>query len=142
VRIDESEFFFRVGVLPHRKIGSLPPNLGAHIYRMEDCNEKVDLEFDLCWSLTAGTASAAHQRFWSGVVLGSPPVFQRASPRKHKFINMILGYDLNNHDNRYYRNDPCCRDHGVLYMGADYVWYNYNLIHVNVGRLPLYYGPA
>ena len=88
------------------------------------------------------TASATDTNLGLGLVLGTPSgISARIATGNSNSINVILGYDVNQNDNRYYRNN-CCNDRGVLYMGADYVWYNYNLIHVSQGRLPLYYGPG
>ena len=93
-------------------------------------------------AIMAQTASAADSNFGLGLVLGDPSgISARIAAGSNNSINVILGYDVNQNDNRYYR-DNCCRDGGVLYMGADYVWYNYNLIHVSSGRLPLYFGPG
>ena len=98
--------------------------------------------------LTTGLASAQNQKdsFGLGIVLGSPSGISLKIPSGPQSINMILGY--NTYGDRGYWNcdnppGPAnnCPD-GSFYIGADYIFYNYNLIHVTHGRLPLYYGPG
>lgn len=91
--------------------------------------------------MTAGIAPAAAgagNNFGLGFVLGNPSGLSAKIPSgPSNSVNLILGYDASNG----LSNGDCCRD-GRLYLGGDYVWYNYNLIHVSQGRLPLYYGPG
>jgi len=101
----------------------------------------------LVLGITAGFASAADagsgragNDFGLGFVLGNPSGLSAKIPSgPSNSINLILGYDANGRWND--NNANCCGD-GRLYLGGDYVWYNYNLIHVAQGRLPFYYGPG
>ena len=87
--------------------------------------------------LTMVIPSTASGDFGLGLILGDPSgISAKISTGPVNSVNLVLGYDLNPH---YY---GCCRDNGQFYMGGDYVWYNYELIHVTKGRLPLYYGPG
>jgi hypothetical protein len=98
-------------------------------------------------TLTAGLASAQNQResFGLGVILGNPSGISAKIPAGANSINAIFGYNS-------YRNGwrDCdgpgpgndCYNDGSIYIGADYIFYNYNLIKVSKGRLPLYYGPG
>ncbi len=91
--------------------------------------------------LFTGMVSAADSNFGLGIVLGDPSgISARFATGSANSINVIVGYDAN-HDYAWHRNE-CCRDGGMLYVGGDYLWYNYNLIRVSQGRLPLYYGPG
>ena len=83
--------------------------------------------------LAAGSADAD---FGLGIVLGAPSGISAKIPTgTSNSVDLILGYGLND-------GPGCCRDGGRLYMGGDYLWYNYSLIHVSKGKLPLYYGPG
>jgi hypothetical protein len=99
--------------------------------------------------LTTGLATAQNQResFGLGIILGNPSGLSLKIPSGPNSINAIFGYNS-------YRNgwgncdgpgpgdrDRCYGD-GSIYLGADYIFYNYNLIRVSKGRLPLYYGPG
>ena len=99
--------------------------------------------------LTIGLAAAQNQRdkFGLGIILGNPSGLSAKIPSGNNSINAILGY--NAHGGPYWGERDCpgpgpanCYDDGSLYLGADYIFYNYNLIHVSQGRLPLYYGPG
>ena len=95
-----------------------------------------------CMGMLMGISSATTGgNFGLGIVLGNPSgISAKIASGPANSIDLVLGYDLNR-DAWRGKND-CCRDGGQLYAGADYVWYNYNLIHVSKGRLPLYYGPG
>ena len=84
-------------------------------------------------------AQPASDRFGLGLVLGSPSGLSLKIPQGAQSVNVIVGYDFDD-------GPPPPRDRGWgddwLYVGADYVWYNYGLIRVERGRLPLYYGPG
>lgn len=96
--------------------------------------------------LLAGISSAADigttdngSNFGVGFVLGDPSgISAKITTSEINSINLILGYD----ESGEFGNGDCCNDGGRLYLGGDYVWYNYNLIHVAEGRLPIYYGPG
>jgi hypothetical protein len=107
--------------------------------------------------LVLGTGAAAAQNqqdhFGLGIILGGPSGLSLKIPSgRANSINVILGY--NAHGGPGWGNgwgngrcdgpgdDDCWDDDGSFYLGADYVWYNYNLIRVTHGRLPLYYGPG
>ncbi len=86
--------------------------------------------------LTMAIPSTASGDFGLGIILGAPSgISAKIATGQTNSVNLILGYDLND-------GPGCCRDNGQLYIGGDYVWYNYNLIRVSKGRLPLYYGPG
>jgi hypothetical protein len=85
----------------------------------------------------ARAAGNARDNFGIGVILGSPSGISLKIPQGAQSINVIAGWDIHNDDPP---GPPCCNDY--FYIGGDYVWYNYNLIHVSQGRLPLYYGPG
>ena len=100
-------------------------------------------------ALATGLASAQNQResFGLGIILGNPSGLSAKIPAGANSINAILGYNSyrdgwrdcdgpGNNNNCYNNGD------GSLYLGADYIFYNYNLIRVSKGRLPLYYGPG
>ena len=97
--------------------------------------------------LTMGLASAQNQResFGLGIILGNPSGLSLKIPSGNNSINAIFGY--NSYRSRWGdcngpgRGNGCYND-GSLYLGADYIFYNYNLIRVSKGRLPLYYGPG
>lgn len=81
------------------------------------------------------TPFALDSGFGLGLILGDPSgLSARIATGPANSVNLIAGWDLGPYHRR------CCGDGGDLYIGADYVWYNYNLIHVNQGRLPIYYG--
>src|SRR5688572_20008891 len=89
-------------------------------------------------ALTAN-ATPASEGFGIGVVLGSPSGISLKIPASPaNSINVIAGWNLDGNDGRW-DNDGCCSS---FYLGGDYIFYNYNLIRVNRGRLPLYYGPG
>ena len=77
-----------------------------------------------------------------GIQLGTPSGITLKLPQgRMNSINLVMGYDL---DGRHHVEGPG-HDHGVgdrFYLGGEYVWYNYDLIRVRKGRLPLYYGPG
>jgi hypothetical protein len=88
---------------------------------------------------TATPAHAANAATGTGVgiILGEPSGFSLKLPQGRNSINIVIGYDLNTRG-----PGGCCGDGSRLYVGGDYVWYNYSLITVQRGRLPLYYGPG
>jgi hypothetical protein len=89
-------------------------------------------------ALTAN-ATPASEGFGIGVILGSPSGLSLKIPASPaNSINVIAGWDLDDNDGRW-ENDECCSS---FYIGGDYIFYNYNLIRVNQGRMPLYYGPG
>jgi hypothetical protein len=72
-----------------------------------------------------------------GIILGDPGGFSLKLPRgPGNSLNFAIGYDLTG------GRGPGPGNDAHLYVGGDYVWYNYSLIHVEKGRLPLYYGPG
>jgi len=84
-------------------------------------------------------ATPASDGFGIGVILGSPSGLSLKIPATpNNSINVIAGWNLDG-DNGRWDNDGCCSS---FYIGGDYIFYNYNLIRVNRGRLPLYYGPG
>jgi hypothetical protein len=99
--------------------------------------------------LTMGLATAQNQResFGLGIILGNPSGLSLKIPSGANSINAIFGY--NSYRNGWGRcdgpgpgNDCYYDDNSNFYLGADYIFYNYNLIRVSKGRLPLYYGPG
>lgn len=97
------------------------------------------LALALALVLAAPARSApASERFGLGIVLGSPSGISLKIPQGAQSLNVIVGYDLD--------NDPPGPgpewDDDYVYVGVDYVWYNYELIRVKQGRLPLYFGPG
>lgn len=99
-------------------------------------------------ALTTGLATAQNQRnsFGLGIVLGNPSGLSAKIPAGANSINAILGYNAYGGPHWGYDcpgpGPNNCYDNGSLYLGADYIFYNYNLIRVSKGRLPLYYGPG
>jgi hypothetical protein len=93
-------------------------------------------------------APAAGSDFGLGFVLGNPSGLSAKLPAGSvNAFHRILAY--NQHDgwgNRGWDDRNCGPDNngcdGRLYLGGDYVWYNYNAIAVSKGRLPFYYGPG
>lgn len=96
--------------------------------------------FALGAGVQISSGADARSNFGLGFILGGPSGISAKIPSGSNSINLILGYDVNDGWGPGY-NRNCCND-GRLYLGGDYVWYNYNLIHVSEGRLPLYYGPG
>jgi hypothetical protein len=98
----------------------------------------------------ATAAPAASNDFGIGFVLGNPSGLSAKIPAGSiNAFHLILAYNQNRGwGNRGWDDDNCgpgpgndnCD--GRLYLGGDYVWYNYNAIHVSKGRLPFYYGPG
>jgi hypothetical protein len=88
---------------------------------------------------TAHAAPASDGRFGLGFVLGNPSGISMKIPAAPaNSINVIAGWDLNDGPGPGPDRD-CCSS---FYVGADYAFYNYNLIRVQRGRMPLYYGPG
>jgi len=84
------------------------------------------------------SATEAENNFGVGFALGDPSGISAKIPTSEmNAINLVMGYDVDPAPG----DGDCCND-GRLYVGGDYVWYNYNLIPVSVGKLPLYYGPG
>jgi hypothetical protein len=81
-------------------------------------------------------------------VLGNPSGLSAKLPSGPiNAFHFILAYDQGRGwGNRGWANDYCNNNdndcNGRLYLGGDYVWYNYNAIPVSQGRLPFYYGPG
>jgi hypothetical protein len=101
--------------------------------------------------VTAGLspgATAAGNNFGLGFVLGNPSGLSAKLPSGPiNAFHFILAYDQGRGwGNRGWANDYCNNNdndcNGRLYLGGDYVWYNYNAIPVSQGRLPFYYGPG
>lgn len=92
-------------------------------------------------AVTASHATPASEGFGLGVILGTPSGLSLKIPANpNNSINVIAGWDLDDGPGPgpgY--NDDCCSS---FYLGADYIFYNYNLIRVQRGRMPLYYGPG
>ena len=75
-----------------------------------------------------------------GIILGGPSGLTLKLPQgRGKSYNFALGYDLDGRGDWY---GPGPDRGGHLYLGGDYVWYNYGVLPVEKGRLPLYYGPG
>jgi hypothetical protein len=79
-----------------------------------------------------------------GIILGTPSGFSLKLPQgSSNAWQFALGYDL---DGGPHWGGPHWHEDGPygthFYLGGDYLWYNYNLIRVSRGRLPLYYGPG
>lgn len=102
--------------------------------------------------VTAGitpAAPAAGSDFGLGFVLGNPSGLSAKIPSGSiNAFHLIAAYNENrgwgnrgwdDNDNCGPNNNDC---NGRLYLGGDYVWYNYNAIPVSKGRLPFYYGPG
>lgn len=111
----------------------------------------LGLAFTGLMSGLAGAAPAAGTDFGLGFVLGNPSGISAKLPSGPvNALQFILAYDnrgdgwnnrgWNNNGNCYDNNNNGCD--GRLYLGGDYVWYNYNSIQVAQGRLPFYYGPG
>jgi len=82
--------------------------------------------------LAVGAASADDSNFGLGFMLGNPSALSaRIATSGTNAVDLLLGYDL-----------YAPEQDGVLYLGGDYLWYNYSLIPVSRGRLPVYYGPG
>jgi hypothetical protein len=83
-----------------------------------------------------------------GFILGNPSGLSAKLPAGSvNAFHLILAYNQNRGwGNRGWDNNNCGPDNndcdGRLYLGGDYVWYNYNSIPVSKGRLPFYYGPG
>ena len=77
-----------------------------------------------------------------GFVLGSPSGLSLKLPQgRANAWQFTLGYDLDGHN--HWGGPGHDHHHGArFHLGGDYLWYNYNLIRVPKGRLPLYYGPG
>jgi hypothetical protein len=96
----------------------------------------------------ATAAPAAGSGFGLGFVLGNPSGLSAKLPAGEiNAFHFILAYDQGrNWGNRGWGDNNCGTNnndcHGRLYLGGDYVWYNYNAIPVSKGRLPFYYGPG
>jgi hypothetical protein len=94
----------------------------------------------LIWSLLfvgmmTGIASATDTNFGLGFMLGVPTgISARIATSNTNAVDLLLGYDLYSHGVN--------GQTGVLYLGGDYLWYNYSLIPVSEGKLPVYYGPG
>jgi hypothetical protein len=94
---------------------------------------------------TAGTkplhAADAASGTGIGFILGSPTGLSLKLPQgRANAWQFAFGWDLDGPDGGRWNDPP--NDDPRFYVGGDYLWYNYNLIHVNKGRLPLYYGPG
>jgi hypothetical protein len=97
----------------------------------------------------AGAQPAASSNIGLGFELGNPSGLSLKLPQgpDHAF-QFLLAFDDHSGDNWNNRgwSDNCneatndCS--GRFYLGADYLWYNYNAIPVKQGRLPFYYGPG
>ncbi len=96
-----------------------------------------------CMGVLVGISSAAKGgNFGLGIILGDPSgISAKIATSPINSVNLVLGYNQYR-DYGWRNNKNCCYDGGQLYVGGDYVWYNYNLIHVSKGKLPLYYGPG
>ncbi len=87
----------------------------------------------LCGGLLVVAAFGGDSGFGLGFVMGIPSgISAKIETGKLNSINLQLGYgsDWNNHG------------WGGMTLGGDYVWYNYKLIPVESGKLPLYFGPG
>ena len=85
----------------------------------------------LAWGSVFGAASqpAAFENIGVGLLFGFPSsgISVKLPMSPSTSLNGLLGYDL---------------QHTDLYTRFEYVWYQYDLIPVPKGRLPLYYGPG
>jgi hypothetical protein len=85
-----------------------------------------------------------------GFILGNPSGLSAKLPAGSiNAFHLILAYNQNHGwGNRGWDNNECYNNNydgdcnGRLYLGGDYVWYNYDAIPVSKGRLPFYYGPG
>jgi hypothetical protein len=101
-------------------------------------------------AVAAQAAPAASQDFGIGFVLGNPSGLSAKLPAGGiNAFHFILAYDQGRGwGNRGWDGERCGPNYnnndcdGRLYVGGDYVWYNYNAIPVSKGRLPLFYGPG
>jgi hypothetical protein len=76
-----------------------------------------------------------------GFVLGNPTGLSLKLPQgRSNAWQFTFGWDLDGPNGPPWNDPP--NDDPRFYVGGDYLWYNYNLIRVNQGRLPLYYGPG
>jgi hypothetical protein len=111
--------------------------------------------FILTMGMTTGVSTAAGNAATDvglGFILGNPTGLSLKLPSgRTNAFQFILAYDNSGRDgwnNNGWRDDDCYDGpgdgpcDGRLYLGGDYVWYNYNAIPVNQGRLPFYYGPG
>src|SRR5690606_38730184 len=95
-------------------------------------------------------APAAGQNFGLGFILGNPSGLSAKLPAGGiNAFHFIAAYDQGRGwGNRGWDGNDCGPNNndndcdGRLYVGGDYVWYNYNAIPVSQGRLPFYYGPG
>ena len=78
-----------------------------------------------------------------GFVLGGPSGLSLKIPQdRANALQFTLGYDLDGRGNWNGPGYDHDHDHSSVHLGGDYLWYNYSLIQVPKGRLPLYYGPG
>ncbi len=81
-------------------------------------------------SIATGMTWSMESNIGMGFVLGNPSGLSvKISPSEMNSFNLVIGYDL-------YRRDES------VYLSGDYVWYNYNVISVSKGKMPIYYGPG
>lgn len=114
----------------------------------------ASLTFGLALTLTvmskaSHAAPAAGSDVGIGFVLGNPSGLSAKLPAGPiNAFHLILAYNQNRGwGNRGWDGSDCYNNNyndcnGRLYLGGDYVWYNYNAIPVSKGRLPFYYGPG
>ncbi len=86
--------------------------------------------FTLAFLFLTFSLPKAEDHFGLGLVFGAPSGISAKIPvSTANSLNMILGYNL------YGRKSS-------VTMIADYVWYQYDIIPITVGKLPLYFGPG
>ena len=93
-------------------------------------------------------APAAGSGLGLGFILGNPSGLSAKLPTSEiNAFHFILAWDQGGGwGNRGWDGNNCGPNNndcnGRLYVGGDYVWYNYDAIPVSKGRLPFYYGPG
>jgi len=83
--------------------------------------------------LLCGSASAQNRKFGLGVILGEPTgLSAKLWIGKNTAIDGALAWSFGSFGTFGYQS--------ALYVHADYLFHNFNLIKVEKGRLPVYYG--
>ena len=83
-----------------------------------------------CAAFVVPNPARGGESFGIGFIVGHPSGISAKVPTGDvNSLNFLLGYDTFRHGSH-------------VYMHGDYVWYNYEVIPVAKGKLPLYYGPG
>jgi len=94
---------------------------------------KLFILLGLAAVLLCGSASAQNRKFGLGIMLGEPTgLSAKLWIGKNTAIDGALAWSFGSIGAFGYQ--------GALYVHADYLFHNFNLIKVEKGRLPVYYG--